>query len=146
MIPEYYRLLREAQQASDEVDNFDLRSKDPESVKAFALLEEASDKAQAALSLHVRENPFLFPDERFSIYLIKATRKPTFVRHISKDGAMAAMDELGRSINALQAASLAASGISIHLVHSMYDEQIANIKIGGLEFHGVPVIFKYFGF
>ena len=149
MIPEYYELLREALNASNAADHFDLHSEDPVSVATHKVLTDASDEAQRVLCYHVRKNTSLFrydAKETYSIYLIKATRKPVFVRHVSGMDAMSDMDELARSITILQGANLASSGISIQLVEKIHDEAIAKIEIGGLAFYGIPVDFQYNGF
>ncbi len=149
MIPKYYLLLREALTASDLVDYFDLRSEDPASIAAFKVLTDESDSAQEALCNHVRENKSLFrndSEESYSIYLIKATRKPVFVRHVSGERAEADMDELARAIAILQGCNMASSGISIQLVEKIHDDAIAKIEIGGLDFHGIPVDFQYNGY
>ncbi len=149
MIPKYHQLLREALTASDEEDFFDLHSEDPASVAEFKVLTDASDAAQEALCYHVRKNKSLFRydgEEHYSIYLIKATRKPVFVRHVSGERAEADMDELARAITILQGCDMASSGISFQLVEKIHDAAIAKIEIGGLAFAGIPVDFQYFGY
>jgi hypothetical protein len=149
VIPEYYELLREALNASHDVDHFDLHSEDPASVTAYKVLKDTSEDAQKALCYLIRKNKSLFRydgEESYSIYLIKATRKPVFVRHISGVLAEAYMDELAGSISILQGANLASSGVSIQLVEKIHDDAIAKIEIGGLAFYGIPVDFQYNGF
>lgn len=149
MIPKYYQLLSEALKASESVDNFDLRSEDPVSAANFKGLLDGSNMAQKKLCYHIRKHQGLFAlddGKTCSIYLVKATRKPTFVKHVSKEEAMQEMDKLAGPISILQGASLASTGISIQLVNRKYDEEISKIEIGGIRFVGIPVLFQYFGY
>lgn len=55
-VPPYYALLREAFEASEEVDRFDVCSLDPTWAAKFRGLCEDSDRAQLALISHVLAN------------------------------------------------------------------------------------------
>lgn len=59
MLPRFYELLREAQNASDEEDNFDLDSKNPESKKKWNELLKAQQEANEKLIMYIRANPGL---------------------------------------------------------------------------------------
>ncbi len=54
--PRYYELLREAFKTAEAVDDFDVVSSDPKSVKEFQKLLVAQSKAQIALVEYILQN------------------------------------------------------------------------------------------
>lgn len=53
--PEVWRLIREAQEASEEVDDFDLDREDPESAAEWKVLLARQDGALASLVAYIQE-------------------------------------------------------------------------------------------
>lgn len=80
----------------------------------------------------------------FSIYLVKVTRRPVFVKHISSFDT-AELESVTCVVNAMQPGGLAPSGISVQLVHAENDAVIKKIECGDLKQHGIKVIHQVNG-
>jgi hypothetical protein len=61
LMPKFNELLSEAHSASEEVDLFDLDSKNPESREKWNLLVAAEAKAKQCLIEFIQQNPELVP-------------------------------------------------------------------------------------
>lgn len=82
-------------------------------------------------------------DKTYSVYFVKATRKPVaIIEDVPYNKAVEEAELKYSAYSKLNGANMAANGVSVQIVDACHKEQIGKIQGGGLAFHNINVLYQ----